>query len=697
VIDDEIARYLLRARLGAGRSAVAEADGGEEGLRRARQVRPRVAVLSKGSAESRDAAGRQVREALAAAGLGAAIGGRTMPEQSVRVLVVDDDEKKRYTIARTLQRAGFAVVEGTTGAEGLRKAAEVALVVLDVKLPDIDGYEVCRRLKADPATASVPVLLASATFVGPDSQVQGLESGADAYLADAAEPPVLVATARALIRMRRAEEKARSLAREWETTFDAITDAVFLADPTGRVVRCNRALSELVGRPAGELVGSPVAGLHPAVPVGVDSPLARALRDRRRETAEAECGGRWFRLTVDPVPGPCGVPAGAVGILADVTAARRAEETLREADRRKDEFLAMLAHELRNPLAPLRNALHLQEQPGADPAAVDRSRAVIARQLGNMVRLIDDLLDVSRITRGKIDLKRQRVELGAILDGAVETSLPLVHASRHELTREGPSEPIHLDADPTRLTQVFANLLNNAAKYTPEGGRIRLEARREGDEAVVVVADNGSGIAPEMLERIWEPFAQADRTLGRAQGGLGIGLTLVKRLAELHGGSIRARSAGLGKGSEFTVRLPAAKGPAAATPATGSAPAVGVAVRRVLVVDDNTDAAESLATLVEMWGHEVRSAHDGPAALAAAEEFRPDVILLDIGLPGLTGYEVAGRLRARPEFQSVRLIALTGWGQDADRERSRAAGFELHLVKPVDPTELKKILSPDAE
>jgi signal transduction histidine kinase len=387
-----------------------------------------------------------------------------------------------------------------------------------------------------------------------------------------------------------------------------------------------------------------------------------------------------------------------IGVALDVTEPKRAEEELREADRKKDEFLAMLAHELRNPLAPIRNALEIQRTPAADAEMVTRARETMARQLGNMVRLIDDLLDVSRITKGKIELRTGRVELAAVLAAAVETSRPLIEASRHELTTDLPAAPVFLTADPTRISQVVANLLNNAAKYTPEGGRIRLSAAvvpvtgpDRPDVVEIRVADNGMGIPPDVLPRMWEMFAQADRTLGRSQGGLGIGLTLVKRLVELHGGSVSARSAGTGQGSEFVIRLPAAPegAPSDALPPT---PPPARTARRILVVDDNADGLESLATLLGLFGHKVRTASDGPAALVAAAEFAPDTVLLDIGLPGMDGYEIARRLRAQPTFAGTRLIALTGWGQDADRDRSRAAGFDLHLVKPVDPSELRRVL-----
>jgi signal transduction histidine kinase len=366
---------------------------------------------------------------------------------------------------------------------------------------------------------------------------------------------------------------------------------------------------------------------------------------------------------------------------------------LQEADRRKDEFLAMLAHELRNPLAPLRNALHIVRQRGPDRRAATRHAwDLMDRQVGHLVRLVDDLLDVARITRGKVELRREAVDLAEAATRAVESARPLIDARRHRLTYEGPPVPVRVEADPVRLTQVIGNLLNNAAKYTDEGGQITLMVEREGREAVVRVRDTGVGITPEMLPKVFDLFTQVDRTLDRAQGGLGIGLTLVRSLVEMHGGCVQAFSAGVGAGSEFVVRLPVLAG--AEGNETGTAPgaAAPVTPRRILVVDDNVDSAESLALLLQMAGHQSRTAHNGPGAIAATDAFRPEVVLLDIGLPGMDGYEVAQRLREAAGGEKLLLIAQTGYGQEEDRRRSRKAGFDAHLVKPVDPGALQTLL-----
>jgi PAS domain S-box-containing protein len=371
---------------------------------------------------------------------------------------------------------------------------------------------------------------------------------------------------------------------------------------------------------------------------------------------------------------------------------------VREADRRKDEFLATLAHELRNPLAPIRNGLEVLKSPGADAVTAAAVRAVMERQLQHLVRLVDDLLDVSRVMRGKVELRKARVDLADVVARAVETARPALDARRHDFAVEGPGEPLILDADPVRLAQVIGNLLTNAAKYTDPGGRVRLSVRREGGAAVLRVRDDGIGIPPEILPQVFELFVQADHATTRAQGGLGIGLTLVKSLVEMHGGSVAAHSDGPGKGSEFTVRLPLAAGAvpeAAAGVRNGSAaiPAAGTrAARRVLVVDDNVDAAESLALVLRLGGHAVRVAHNGPRALELAGAERPEIVFLDIGMPGMDGYEVARRLRASGAAGTV-LVALTGWGTPEDRRRSAAAGFDHHLVKPVEIDEVQRLLA----
>jgi two-component system, chemotaxis family, CheB/CheR fusion protein len=465
-----------------------------------------------------------------------------------------------------------------------------------------------------------------------------------------------------------------------------------------------------VGRPINDIkLSLSIADLAPLLAEVIDT-----VSPREREVQDSQ--GRWYSLRIRPYRTLENTVEGAVILLVDVDTLKQLEEVLHQrveelaaADRSKNEFLALLAHELRNPLAPLRNAAHVLEAEGADGAAVEQARKMMTRQIRNMTRLIEDLLEVSRINRGQIGLRRERLELAVVLEQAVELTRHLIEARGQELSMSLPREPVYLDADPVRLEQVFGNLLNNASKFTLRGGHlwVTAELAADGPEppggVVVRVRDDGIGIAPETLPRVFDLFVQADRSFERARGGLGIGLTVVHRLVELHGGSVEAHSAGLGHGSELVVRLPVSA-PASTAPErhgdAGDRIVVGpvlspaaVPPRRVLVVDDNVDSAESLALLLRLRGHEVGVAYDGPAALETAGAFHPEVVLLDIGLPGLDGYQVAGRLRRRRRTAGALLVALTGYGQEEDQQRAREAGFDHHLTKPVDLPVLYELLA----
>ncbi len=376
---------------------------------------------------------------------------------------------------------------------------------------------------------------------------------------------------------------------------------------------------------------------------------------------------------------------------------RRSEAALRDADRRKDEFLALLAHELRNPLAPIRYALAASKKGGRTPEQRSEAEQVIERQVAHMSRLLDDLLDVSRATRGRLELKKSLTELSAVVSSAVETARPMLEAKRHTLSVDLPTHAVRFEADLVRLAQILSNLLINAAKYTDPGGQIRLRAVEEGDDLLIAVGDNGIGIASDMMPRLFTMFSQAKDVLGRAEGGLGIGLSLVRGLVTLHGSSVEARSDGPGKGSEFIVRLPIGAPAAAAqidAPAEAAAPGGSVAEPglKILVVDDNRDAADSCATLLELSGHHVQAAYTGRNALELAETFRPHALLLDIGLPDFDGYQLAKKIRAAPWGSSIVLIALTGWGQEEDRRRAFDAGFDYHLTKPISPETVESLL-----
>jgi PAS domain S-box-containing protein len=507
---------------------------------------------------------------------------------------------------------------------------------------------------------------------------------------------------RAEIEQRRRAELAKG---ELAAIVRCSDDAIIGKSLDGVVTSWNAGAERLFGYTAAEIIGRPIAVLVPPERSNEIPRLLDQIRHGQRvapyETVRRRKDGRRITvsLTLSPIRDPSGRIVGAAKIARDITEQKRAQEALREADRRKDEFLAMLAHELRNPLAPIRTAVEILKVRGPTDAHSHWARDVIDRQVGHLTRLVDDLLDVSRITRGKVQLLRQPLELAAAVARAVETSRPLIDGRGHQLIVSLPPEPVSLDGDLTRLAQVLANLLNNAAKYTPEGGRIELTVERNGQEAVLRVRDSGMGIPAEMLPKVFDLFTQGERALDRAQGGLGIGLTLVRSLVELHGGSVSALSEGPDRGSEFVVRLPLlqAQGPIpppehAALPELAPFPH-SPSRRRILLVDDNRDAVETLTLFLQTAGHEVIPAADGPTALEIAQMFRPEVVLLDIGLPGMTGYDVARRLRREPGLEDVLLVALTGYGREEDRRRAAEAGFDHHLVKPADPALVEQLLA----
>lgn len=505
------------------------------------------------------------------------------------ILNVDDNDGARYAKTRVLTHAGFDVIEAATGQGALDqvRARNPAVVLLDVKLPDISGIEVCARLKSDPLTRSTLVLQTSAAAVQSFDKVRALDGGADSYLTEPIDPPELVANVHALLR------------------------------------------------------------LH------------------------------------------------------------RAEAALREADRNKDQFLATLAHELRNPLAPIRNALELMApRYRASDDAVDHARLIARRQVEHLSRLVDDLLDVSRITHGKIALRTERVDMAAAIATAVEVNQPAIAKKRHQLNVNLPAEPCVIPGDPIRIAQILGNLISNASKYTLEGGTIEVAMTHADGQVTISVRDNGIGIAPADLADVFKLFMQSQTSLSRSEGGLGIGLSLARTLCELHGGSLEAFSEGPDLGSEFVVRLPegtpAMNAAAGGHPVNASARAAGsqapdVAVkRRVMIVDDSVDGAQSMSILLETLGHEVCVMYDGASAIAAARHFGPQVVLLDLGLPDTDGCEVARELRAHPVTADALLIALTGYGQESDRVRTRDAGFDRHLVKPASLEEIERMIVLDA-
>jgi len=480
---------------------------------------------------------------------------------------------------------------------------------------------------------------------------------------------------------------------------DSSDDAIVSKTLDGIIQSWNQGAQRLFGYTPAEVIGKSINMLIPPELQPEERSILERLRRGERidhfETVRIAKDGRRLdiSLTVSPVRDVTGRIVGASKVARDISDRKRLEQEMLENDRRKDEFLATLAHELRNPLAPIRNSLEIMKRAGGNPSLVEQARITMDRQVAQMERLIEDLLDISRITRNRLELRNQTVDLASVVQHAVEGCRPLAEAAGHEVTVALPSEPIYLHGDPVRLAQVFGNLLNNACKYTPPDGRIALTVERQGDDVLVSVKDNGSGISPEALPFIFDMFTQGDRTLEHSQSGLGIGLTLVKQIVELHHGEVQARSDGLGRGSEFQVRLPTlSRRPANATP-PDAIPLRSPTPRRILVVDDNQDNALSLAKLLKLSGHETQFAYDGVEAIAAAQRFQPDFVLLDLGLPKLNGFDVCRRLRAEPWGKNMMIIALTGWGQDEDRRKSTRAGFDGHLVKPLVYADLEELLA----
>ena len=496
--------------------------------------------------------------------------------------------------------------------------------------------------------------------------------------------------------LREQAEKAR---RNISSILESITDSYIALDRHWIITDVNERAATIFRRSRAELIGNNVWELYPGMDHGeAYQTIQDAMATQQQVHFEAPSRvsrGKWFEVHAYPSQ------EGLSIYMRDISERKRAEEErerllteLSETNRRKDEFLAMLSHELRNPLAPISNALEVLRRSGPDEPHIRTTRDVISRQVDDLARLIEDLLDASRITSGKVRLQVETIELSGVVSRAIETTRPLTEARKHRLTVSIPSEPVWLHADPTRLVQVFSNLLNNAAKYTQEAGDIELKAEREGNELIVRVRDTGVGIPEEILPHVFDMFTQADRSLDRSQGGLGIGLTLARSIVQMHGGAVQAFSDGRNKGSEFVVRLPVVSEPADGPNETsGAVSAPVVSPRRILVVDDNEDATETMALLLKLSGHEVEVAADGESALEAAGKLQPEIVLLDVGLPGMHGYQVAEQLRSRPETRDSVIVALTGYGQEQDRLRAKEAGFDYHFVKPVDFSKLESLLN----
>ena len=568
----------------------------------------------------------------------------TPEHESVNILLVDDQPARLLSYESILQDLGHNLVRAGSGREALEKlmGGEFAVILLDVSMPDMDGFETASLIHEHPRFERTPIIFVTGVNVSELDRLKGYKVGAVDYVHVPVMPEILRGKVSVLaeLYLKRRELQSLNQALQQANAELAEANAILKAERTRELEQFNRELKK----------------------------------------ANAELGSVNHALR------------------AEITQRAHIEQQLKEADRHKDEFLAMLAHELRNPLAPIRNAVQIMQRRTLEDPQLVWTRDVIERQLASLTRLVDDLLDVSRITRGKINVSREPLELKKVVESALETVQPLIAEKAHHLELEVPAESLRVEGDLTRLTQLVGNLLANAAKYTDSGGRIGLAVSARGPWAEIRVRDSGIGIPSEQLPRIFELFAQVDRAGERARGGLGIGLALVRRLVELHGGTVSVRSDGPGRGSEFLVRLPRRFESAGAPPeesaaGEGAATTAAPARRRILIVDDNKDALESLATLMQMAGHTVQTAPDGELALSVAPGFRPDLVLLDLGLPKMDGFEVARRIRAAPWGKSVVLVALTGWGQEADRRRTRETGFDSHLVKPLDLDALTEFLS----
>jgi len=544
--------------------------------------------------------------------------------------------------------------------------------------------------------------------VWPNGTVHWIAARFQAFKDEAGKPVRLTGVNVDITQRKQAEEKLRESELRFRRFMQQLPGLAWIKDRAGRYVYANDAVEKAFGIRLTELLGRTDRQLFPPE-------TAAQFEEHDQQALGSEAGIQTIEalqhpdgtvhhslVSKFPIAVREGEDALVCGVAVDITERKQYEDALADADLRKNEFLAMLAHELRNPLAPIRNALEIMRRAAgvesSSPHSIASAVAMMERQVGHMVRLVDDLLDVGRISRGKIELRRERVELSSVVYHAVEAAHPLCESMGHELTVTLPPEPIYLSADPTRLAQVVGNLLNNACKFTGKGGHIWLTVEGAGGgnapgETSIRVRDDGIGIAADQLPRIFDMFAQVETSRARSAAGLGIGLTLVRNLVELHGGTVEAHSGGVGQGSEFVVRLPIlmeTPRPSTRPITTGS---TTTPTRRILVVDDNRDAAESLAMLLQLMGHEARTVYDGLEAVETATKFQPDVVLLDIGLPRLDGYEAARQIRAQQRDQRLTLVALTGWGLGEDRRRSDDAGFDAHLVKPVEPEALMKLLA----
>jgi PAS domain S-box-containing protein len=668
-------------------------------------------------------------------------------EKTVKILLVDDEPRNLDALESILEASGYTFVRAQSADQALLATLQndFAAIVLDIKMPGMNGLELAQLIKQRKRSQHVPILFLTAYTLDEQEVLQAYGIGAVDFLSKPISPEILrskVEVFASLFRTTRALASAVEALNTEVVQKEAAEEQLRLTkelletrvlERTAELARANREVRDneerlrlalavaqvatwewdltsgrmrwsadpevVFGFPPGSF-GSDARISHAAHPD--DAPALSAAFERAMETGDFDAEYRvvrpdgsivWLADRGRVVQDSNSRPNRVLGVSVDLTNRKMLEEALRESDRRKDEFLATLAHELRNPLAPIRYAVKVLDLKGPGTAEQRWAVELIERQTQHMARLVDDLLDINRITRNTLELRKESLELSAVIAAAVETVRPLIDKDGHELTTNLPPEPIHVNGDPVRLAQIFSNLLHNAAKYSKTergGGKISLTARLDGATVAISIQDNGVGISEPMLPRVFEMFAQLRKSIDQSEGGLGIGLALAKRLTEMHGGRIEASSAGIGKGSRFTVHLPIAHVEAASETNPSKPDLTYGPRRRILIADDNADVAESFEVMLQMFGHEVRTAFDGLEALERAEQFRPDVIVLDVGMPKLDGYETARRIRRQPWGRDVVLIAVTGWGNEKDKNRSAEAGFDIHLVKPVDADTILK-------
>ena len=634
------------------------------------------------------------------------------------ILLVDDQPARLMTYEAILADLPVRTVRSSSGNEALQQLLkqDFAAILLDVNMPDMDGFEVARLIRGHPRLERTPIIFVTGFEVSALDQLKGYEVGAIDYISVPIVPEILRSKVAVLVELHQRHRELQELNRalkdaraeldsryagdianqrsQYEAILSNTPDFAYVFDLHHRFTYANEGLLKMWGKTREEAIGKNCLelGYEPWHAAMHDREIDEIVVTKKPIRGEVPFTGTFGQRNYDylmvPVLGAGGEVAAVAGITRDITERKQMEESLREADRRKDEFIAMLAHELRNPVAPIRNAGELLSRLATDERQVVLAE-VLKRQTEQLSRLLDDLLEVARVTQGRIELRRETVAIQTCVQMAVEAVEPMIkeRSQRLNVTRQGLS--IFVYADKARLTQCIANLLTNATKFTPANGDIRVNSRVEGGQAIIEVSDTGAGIAAELLPQLFDLFVQGQRSLDRSDGGLGIGLSVCKRLIDMHGGHVTGSSEGVGHGSTFAIHLPLAKEEAAAS--REAAPQASNAKRRILVVDDNKDAADSLAALLEMDGHDVKAVYTAEAGLEETDVQKPDLVLLDIGLPRMSGYEVVQRIKAAHPLMSV--VALSGYGSTEDKQRAAAAGFDAHLVKPVDFDVLTRLMN----